>query len=71
MSEIKTKDELRGWIQPVATTEDVARRELQSFGVEVGEWDGKIEEFKGCIVSLDALAKLDPHWGRYIWELYT
>lgn len=69
MSVIRADDELRGWIQPVATPEDDARKELESFGVQVGEWDTKIEEFKDCIVSREAMINLDPYWGRYIWGL--
>lgn len=64
-----TKDELCGWIQPVGTTEDEARKELESLGVQVGEWDCRIKEFRKCIVPVEVMTKLDPYWGRYIWGL--
>jgi hypothetical protein len=63
--------ELRGWIQPCdpEATEQSARAELSDLGVDVGQWDDKIKEFKGCIVTGEALTNLDPFWGRYIWGL--
>ena len=67
----KTDDELRGWIMPAADNPDpvIARKELTALGVQVGEWDHVKEEFRNCVVSLDALRALDPLWGRYIWRL--
>lgn len=63
--------QLRGWIQPCdpETSESAARVELETLGVDVGPWHEKIEEFQNCIVSREAMDKLDPLWGRYIWGL--
>lgn len=62
---------LRGWIQPCGGQVDVAtlRSELESVGVRVGVWDMFASEFQECEVSLSAMDKLDPLWGRYIWGL--
>lgn len=63
--------ELTGWIQPCdpESTEQSAREELTALGINVGEWDDLIKEFKRCAVTGVAMEKLDPLWGRYIWGL--
>lgn len=62
---------LSGWIRPCGGWVDVntCRDQLVSFGVEVGPWDMFAREFQECKVSLSALKKLDPLWGKYIWGL--
>jgi hypothetical protein len=64
-------DELHGWIQPCVESFDVneCRRELESLGVNVGPWDLFNQEFEDCILTVEALKKLDPLWGCYIWGL--
>lgn len=61
--------ELRGWIAlcDLEITPSIARAELSSLGVDIGEWDDKEREFSNCIITLTALRNLDPLWGRYIW----
>ena len=45
------------------------RRHLTSLGVVVGKWNRKVGQFEGCVVSQEALDRLDPYWGRYYWGL--
>ena len=52
------------WID--AEPED--KEHLESLGVIVGEYNSNAEEFEGCIISDEALKKLDKYWfKRYIW----
>lgn len=63
---------LSGWIRPCgqeAVDVDSARKELEACGVEVGGWNAPEREFHRCRVSMMALDKLDPLWGKYIWGL--
>lgn len=63
---------LRGWIRPCEgqpTDPAVIRTELSALGVEVGTWDLFQSEFQDCKVSIAALNRLDPLWGKYIWGL--
>lgn len=63
--------EFVGWITPCEDPIDVnaCRAELEALGINVGEWYEPEREFQRCVVSLEALEKLDPLWGRYIWGL--
>lgn len=62
--------ELRGWIQPCnGKRESDCRRELESIGVDVGLWDESAWHFRDCTVSGEAISRLDPLWGQYIWGL--
>jgi hypothetical protein len=55
-----------GWI--AADPSD--REHLESLGVVVGDYAEKNRMFVDCIVSDDALNKLEPYWlNRYIWGL--
>lgn len=62
---------LHGWIQPCSptVTETEARAELESLGVKVGEWDARLREFQKCVVSEEALVKLEELRNRYVWGL--
>ncbi|MFD0587745.1 hypothetical protein ACFQZE_07000 [Paenibacillus sp. GCM10027627] len=39
-------------------------------GIVVGIWDEQQEEFTNCIVSSEAMGKLDPYWSYYYWWLH-
>lgn len=56
----------RGWIEAKGPEEYDF---LKSLGVKVGTWITSDKCFDDCEVSSDVLAKLDPHWGRFIWGL--
>ena len=52
------------WID--AEPED--KEHLESLGIIVGEYNNNEQEFSNCIISDEAIKKLDPYWfGRYIW----
>lgn len=56
---------LRGWI--IAPEGD--RQRLEELGVELGEYDITGQSFEDCVVSEEAMERLNPLWGMYIWGL--
>jgi hypothetical protein len=58
-----------GWIAG-AGPDDRAR--LEALGIEVGPWveDNLGGEFRDCVVSPEAMQRLDPLWPRFIWGLF-
>ena len=61
---------LRGWIAPATTDRLIeCEQELRSLGVDVGVWDAIEKEWQHCVVTPEAMKKLDPLWGEYVWGL--
>jgi hypothetical protein len=56
----------RGSIRAEGPTE---RQLLQTFGVRVGYWSAQYSEFRDCTMPTDVLVKLQPHYGRFVWDL--
>jgi hypothetical protein len=56
---------LRGWI----VAEEYEKKELESIGIIVGEYIKEQGLFDNCIVSEEAMNKLDPLWGVFYWGL--
>jgi len=54
-----------GWISANITDKSM----LESFGVRVGNYNPEEKIFENCFVSHDALNKLEPYWGYFIWHL--
>ncbi|MBP1309108.1 hypothetical protein JOD82_002128 [Paenibacillus sp. 1182] len=42
---------------------------LESLGVIVGAYNDSTKEFQNCLVSDEAMDKLDDHWGTFWWSL--
>lgn len=40
---------------------------LEGLGVQVGGYDNAHGAFDGCIISEEAIQKLNPYWGRFYW----
>ena len=54
---------INGWVN----ARESDRSELQSFGVQVGEYDPHHSCFVDCSIREDDLAKLADHEGRWYW----
>lgn len=63
--------ELLGWIQSCKSelSAEDAQRELESLGIDIGNYNSEKGEFQNCVVSADAFNRLEPLWGKYIWGL--
>ena len=55
-----------GWI--IADYED--KEFLEKLGIRLGKYNEETTSFENCKVSLEALEKLDPYWGRFYWGLW-
>ncbi|MCD6123983.1 hypothetical protein J7J62_02290 [bacterium] len=55
----------KGWI--IADYKD--KEFLEKIGIKLGKYNEKTKSFEDCIVSSEALEKLDPYWGRFYWGL--
>lgn len=53
----------RGWITAPQTDGPF----LASLGIKLGRYDTEDGTFKDCEAPDEALARLDPHFGRYVW----
>jgi len=53
----------RGWISGRQKEAEL----LTSIGIKLGPWDPKEEVWSPCDVPVDAMEKLDPRWGQFIW----
>jgi len=55
----------------LAHRESKADREfLESLGIQVGLYSPKANGYTECIVSLEAMEKLDCYWGKFYWSLH-
>lgn len=43
---------------------------LQSLGIILGVYNRVEREFVDCLVSDEAMKKLDAHWGTFYWALF-
>jgi hypothetical protein len=43
---------------------------LERLGVIVGAYDPTEKQFVDCLVSDEAMEKLDVHWGSFFWSLH-
>lgn len=66
----------RGWIKHTADdTRETAADFLKGLGITVGgeyiPWERPHGhgDFDDCIVPEEALIRLQPHWGRFVWGL--
>lgn len=53
----------------IAADED-EKEYLESLGIVVGIYNRIEKEFADCLVSDEAMAKLDEHWGAFFWSLF-
>lgn len=43
---------------------------LKGLGIVLGNYSETENEFQDCLVSEEAMAKLDEHWGDFFWSLH-
>lgn len=56
----------KGTISAISQDE---RTVLEGLGIIVGDWNNDIGGFIECILDDDSLAKIDPYFGRFIWDI--
>jgi hypothetical protein len=57
------------WRGSIRAEDPTERALLQGLGVRVGYWSARDQDFRDCAMTSEALVALQPHWGRFVWNL--